>query len=229
MKRLSFKSFAIAAALVLAPIAVAVFAPLPALSQGFPFVSPFAGVQPQNTVDFTNPPISISPQGALVGQASPVQSVPIGSVAYASFGTATTYAASTSMYCTSILVPFNMTVTNINVLAGGTVGTNAIIGSLHNTAGTRIGNSALAGTATAGANTLQVLALTAPLAIQGPSLYYVCIQANGTTDNVRTVAASTFVGVRGSVQTGSAFGTVLSPIVVPAAFNANTGPIVYLN
>jgi hypothetical protein len=198
-------------------------------AQGFQWVYPFAGAQPQASIDFSNPPLTLAPQGGAVGATNAVENVPIGSVAYTSFGNATTYAASGDLYCTSIFVPYDMTVTNINVLNGGTVGTNSILAALYNAAGTLIGNSATAGATTSGANAFQALALTAAKSIQGPGVYYVCIQPNGTTDNVRTIAASTFVGRRASLITGGTFGTVPATITVPASFTANDGPIVYLN
>lgn len=143
--------------------------PLTVHGQGnFPWVYPFAGVQPQNSIDFSNPPITIKPQGGQVGSTNAIENVPIGSVAYGSFGNATTYAASGDVYITSIFVPYDMTVTNINVLVGGTIGTNTIIGSLYNAAGTVIGTSTLSGTVTANANTFNTLALLTPIAIQGP-------------------------------------------------------------
>ena len=94
-------------------------------AQQYLWTYPFAGVQPQNSIDFKNPPLTFAPQGGVVGSTSAVENVPIGSVAYGSFGNATTYAASTDMYVTSIYVPADMTVTNINVLVGGTVGNPA--------------------------------------------------------------------------------------------------------
>lgn len=192
-------------------------------------VYPFQGVQPAQSNDCTNPPLTFRPQGYTGGTNGAVENIPLGSVAYGSLGNATTYGASTTLYVTSIYVPADMTVTNINVLAGGTVGTNAIIGTLYNSAGTLIGNSALAGTATSGANTFQTLALVTAKAIQGPGIYFVGIQANGTTDNVRTIAASTFVGRLGAAQTSQpAFGSP-GNITPPTSFTANTAPIVYLN
>ncbi len=61
---------------------------LAAFAQGLPFVYPFVGVQPAQTVDFSNPPISFGRSNG-AGGVLPVSNVPIGSVAYASFGTET--------------------------------------------------------------------------------------------------------------------------------------------
>jgi len=199
-----------------------------ALAQGFPFVSPFTSVQPQNTTDFSNPPISFQAQGVTnvsTGTAVP-QTVPIGSVAYGSFGNATTY-ISGQVFLMNIFVPFDMTVTNINVLNGGTVGTNACIVVLYNSAGTVLRTSALAGATTAGANAFQTYALTSSIAVQGPGRYFVGIQCNGATDNVRTVAASTFAGL--VTQSNAGVFATIPAITPPTTFTANVGPIVYLN
>lgn len=209
-------------------LAIATMSMLPASAQNFPWVYPFSGVQPQNSIDFSNPPITFGPQGYVGGSNGAVESVPIGSVAYASMGNSTTYGASGTVYVVSIYVPADMKVTNINLLANATVGTNSVIGALYNSAGTLLGNSILTGTATSGANTFQVLALLTPIAVQGPGIYYVGIQANGTTDGMRTIAASTFVGRRASAITGGSFGA-LPAITPPTTFTANDGPIVYLN
>jgi hypothetical protein len=226
MKFLSIRNSLIA--FVLMALALLGERAIPAWAQSWQPVYPFIGVQPQNSVDFSNPPLTFLAQGGVPGSTNSVENVPIGSVAYGSFGNATTYAAATDLYVTSIYVPADMTVTNINVLAGGTVGTNSIIGVLFNAAGTAIGNSATAGTATSGGNTFQTLALTTAKAIQGPGVYYVGIIANGTTDNVRTIAASTFIGRRAGIVTGQTFGTIAN-VTPPTSFTANDGPIVYLN
>jgi hypothetical protein len=200
-----------------------------AVGQGFQWVYPFNGVQPQASIDFSNPPITMGPQGytaAVAGSGPSV--VPIGSVAYASFGNATTFGASGTTQVASLHVPFNLTVTNINCLQGGTVGTNSVIGILYNTAGTKIANSATAGIATVGANTFLVLPLTAPLAIQGPGRYFVGLMPNGSTDNFRGVAASTFVNVLSAQVAAGVFGT-LPNITPPTTFSANNGPICFLN
>lgn len=220
------KRHAAAAGFAIGALTASIVSPV---AQGFLWVYPFQGAQPQATIDFSNPPISIAPQGGLQGAVNLVSNITIGSVAYGSLGNATTYAASTNVYVTSIFVPYDMTVTNVNVLNGGTVGTNSIIASLYNAAGTLIGNSATAGTATAGANAFQTLALTTPRAIQGPGVYYVGISSNGAVDNVRTIAASTFVGARSLLVAGQVFGTLTNLSALPTTLVANVAPIVYLN
>jgi hypothetical protein len=224
-------AFVFAAAFVISPRDMK-----PVWAQGFPFSVNFPGVQAGNTTDFGTPPISFTP---FSGQTSTAQmgnqTVPIGSVAYTSFGNATTNVAA-EVFFASIWVPGDETVTNINILNGGTVGTDKGIVSLYNSAGTLLASSAIAGIATAGANTFQAYPLTLSaagvaitnIAIQGPGRYWIGYQPNGTTDNFRTVAASTFVNVRSTGVTGGTFGT-LPNLTTPGTFTANVGPIAYLN
>lgn len=170
---------------------------------------------------------AITASGGIVG-GTPValETVPIGSVGYSSFGNNTATVAG-SIFYVSLAIPRNFTVTNINVLQGATVGTDKFIGILYNSAGVAVANSATAGIITVGANTFLPLPLTTPYAAVGPGMYYVALQSNGTTDTFRSVAASTFVTVNASSQTG-VFAT-LAAITPPTTFTANKGPIAYLN
>ena len=154
------------------------------------------------------------------------QTVPIGSVAYASFGTNKTLVAGT-IYWASVYVPSDVTVTNINVLCGTTCTTDNWTTGLYNAAGALIANSALAGQLVATANTFQTFALTAPKAITGPGLYWIGVQSNGTTATMRTVATLTFIDVLTKSATG-VFGT-LTALTPPTTFTADVGPVAYLN
>lgn len=198
-----------------------------AFAQGFPFSVCFPGVQPNCTTDFGTPPISFSVQGGLTSaNGLAIQTVPIGSVAYGSFGNATTTVAGT-IYTSAIYISSDRTITNINILNGGTIGTDKGIVAIYNTGGTLLGTSALAGTPTAGANAFQTYTLTTQIAVQGPGRYYISYQSNGATDNIRTVAASTFINVGAQSATG-AFATL--PNLTPfTSFTANVGPIAYIN
>lgn len=213
------------AALLAALLAVAAFSsPSKVDAQGYPgaCIYPFASNQPAVSCDYSNPPLTFGRQGG----ASFAEVIPIGSVAYGSLGNATTYVSGT-VYVAAIPVPADFTATNISCLNGGTVGTNSVIYSLYNSAGIGIDGTVSTGTATAGANAFQTIAMTKTIALVGPSTYYVAVQANGATDNIRTIAASTFVGVRTQSSTG-VFGT-LPNITPPTTFTANVGPICYLN
>jgi hypothetical protein len=151
--------------------------------------------------------------------------VPVGSVAYGSFGTNTTLVSGT-IYWADVFIPRNFTVTGIAVLNGATVGTNNGLVGLYNSAGSLVGNSDLAGALSANANTFQARDLLTPYQAVGPGRYWVAYQQNGTTATLRTVAASTFVDVLTKSATG-AFGT-LTALTPPTSFTADVGPIAYV-
>lgn len=149
--------------------------------------------------------------------------VPIGSVAYGSFGTNTTMVAGTH-YRAETFINRRVTLAGIAVLNGATVGADKGIAYLYNSAGALVASSALAGTTTAGANAFQNYAFTANVTVE-PGQYFIVYQANGTTDTIRTVAASTFI----DVMTSSATGTFATPLnfTPPTTFTADKGPVSY--
>lgn len=154
-----------------------------------------------------------------------VMTVPVGGAAYSSTGTSAVHVAGT-VYVADIYVPRNFTVTGVGVLNGATVGTDNLIVSVYSSDGTLLGNSALAGTLSAGANAFQEIALTSPVAIVGPGRYWIGVQCNGTTATTRRVAASTFIDVL-TKSTAGTFGT-LPALTVPTTFTADVGPIAYI-
>jgi len=161
-----------------------------------------------------------------VSTRSKFPTVPIGSVAYGSFGTNTTPVAGT-IYWAEVFIPRPMVITGIGVLNGGTVGTDKHVVGLYKTnGGAVLANSALAGVTTSGANAFQEVALTATYSAEGPARYWVALQMNGTTDRFRSIAASTFVDVLTDSDTGS-FGTLTS-LTAPTTFTADVGPIAYV-
>jgi len=152
--------------------------------------------------------------------------VPIGSVAYSSFGTNKTPVAGT-IYISDIYVVRNTTLTGIGLLNGSTAGgTNTVIYALYNAQGKLIANTDLSGTSTSGANAFQQIAFTSAVNVDAGQ-YFVAVQRNGTTDTLRTVAADTFVDVV-STSVAGVFGTIPSSITVPTSFSADNGPIVYV-
>ena len=184
-----------------------------------------------STQSFTNKNFVNTYIGSLLYYPAPVTNrtkfttVPIGSVAYGSFGTDFTPAAG-SLYTAEIFIPRIMTVTGIGFLNGSVVGTDSIIVVLNNVTGTIISNSNLAGVVTAGANSFQEIALTAPISVP-PGTYYITLQTSGTTDRLRIIATNTFVDTRTTSRTGS-FGTLLPPSTPLTSFAANSGPIAYV-
>jgi hypothetical protein len=150
-------------------------------------------------------------------------SVPIGSVAYASFGNSSTMVAG-SIYYSSIWIPTNVTLTGIGVLIGTTGTTDNWTTALYNAAGTVLANSALAGATVSTASTIQKFAFSpGTISVVGPALYYIAVQSNGTHATLATVAASTFTDVQTGSTTG-AFGT-FTALTIAGTFTANVGPI----
>lgn len=165
-------------------------------------------------------PDDVLPQAS--GTVSKYCTVPLGSVAYGSLGTSTTFVAGT-IYRGSVWVPATFVATGVRILANGTVATDKILGALYDPGGTLLANAAVAGVTTSGANTFQTQAFTATKIVTGPARYFIAAQGNGTTDGIRTVAASTFVGIVAASGTGT-FGTLAS-FTAPTTFTADTSPI----
>lgn len=156
-----------------------------------------------------------------------VSNIPIGTVAYASVGTNTTDIAG-QLWITDIIVPSNFVVSSIGVLQGGTATTDNILVAIFDSAGNRLGTSALAGALLSGANTFKELALLAAVQLYGPNRYFIAVQGNGTAAGaIQTIPTNTFVGVIAGVLSG-AFGTVPAVINPPTTFTAGSGPVVYL-
>ena len=71
-----------------------------------------------------------------------------------------------------------------------------------------------------------MIPLTSPY-VAPAGLYFVGLQANGTTTRFRTITANGAGDLTGSVT--GVFATLPSPITVPTAFTANVGPICFVN
>ena len=156
---------------------------------------------------------------------SKYSTVPIGSVAYGSFGGDTAYVAGT-IYIADIFIPRNITLTGVGVLNGTAVGTDKLIVALFNSAGTKVANSALAGTTASGTDAFQEIAFTGTYAAVGPARYWIGVQCDGTTAKGRMVVTSTFIDVLTKSTAGS-FGTVGNQ-TVPTTFTTAVGPIAYV-
>lgn len=160
---------------------------------------------------------------AVLSGRSRFQTVPIGSVAYSSFGNATTTVAGTH-YRAEIFVNRKVTLKGIAVLNAGTIGADKGLVALYDSTGSLVASSAAAGATTVGANAFQSYDFTATVDVK-PGQYWAVYQSNGTTDNVRTIAASTFI----ETSTGSATGTFATALnfTPPTTFTANVGPVAY--
>lgn len=149
----------------------------------------------------------------------------------ATSGSDTTPADGTQ-FVTSIFIPANKTITNINYLIGSVGGTNVVYGVIYDAAGTNVKNTSLtSGGATVGtAANVQTLALTSTYAAKGPALYYVGISINGNTARLRTVPAHTQSGIfAGSVSQTQGVSPTVAAITPPTTFTADKAPVVYLS
>ncbi len=153
--------------------------------------------------------------------------VPIGSVAYASFGTSTAGASTVTM-STDIWVPAEMNMTGIGILVGATGGTDKFVLVIRDSKGMLLGSTDTAGTTvSASASAFQEIALTVPLTIPR-GRYYIDVQTNGTTATTRRIATATFLDVTAAETTGTTFGTVPRFLAEPTTFTALKAPIVYI-
>lgn len=170
----------------------------------------------------TGSPVSVTTEGSLLRYTS----IPIGDTAYSSLGTNTTDIAG-QVWVTSIYIPVTKTITKLGFLQGATATTDNTVLAIYNSAGTLIGNTALAGAVLSGANTFQEQVLTNPASgslTLTPGLYFMSVQGNGTAAGaLKTVATATFINVVSEVISGS-FG-VLPAIAVPTTFTAGQAPI----
>lgn len=113
------------------------------------------------------------------------------------------------------------TLTGIEVLVGGTGGTDLWIFELHNSLGALVATTSLSGTTAGTANTWQRIAFTAPVQVL-PGSYFIAVQSNGTT-----AKPATYNSPQSSLVTGSAtgvFGTSAA-ITPPTTYTANLGPM----
>jgi len=136
-------------------------------------------------------------------------------------GTDTATVAGT-IYYNAVYVRQGMTVTSVGINVGSVGGTDLWIAVIYGPDGNKIATSTTAGTTAGTANSMQEIALTAPINLRGPQLYYVALQSNGTTAKVRLGVAN---GSRAGSQTG-AFATIAAISSLPTA-NAG-GMIAYL-
>lgn len=177
-----------------------------------------------------NPATVCANPDVLFNYANPVvatsvwSNIPIGGVAYGSLGTDTTPVSGTT-YWTSVKVGNSVTATGIGCLNGSAAATDKLLFGLYNSSGTLLANTATAGVTATGTNAFQKIAFTSTYSLT-PGLYFIGYQTNGTTTRLRTVAASTYLGLLTTSATGT-FGT-LPALTVPTTFTADVGPICYV-
>lgn len=131
---------------------------------------------------------------------------------------------------TSIYIPGDVLITNIEYKVGGTVGTNKAVAVLYDESGTPLASSAVAGTVTAGASTFNVLALTAPYMAQGPGLFFVGIIFDGATDTYAAVDDKVHAGIFAGTSTQAAlpasFAAIPALTISATRFTAAKAPVV---
>jgi hypothetical protein len=125
-------------------------------------------------------------------------------------------------YVAACYIGCNCTLTGI--IAGSNSGTGADdwMAAIWNSAGgAPLATSSLSGIASPAAGAKAAFAFTAQLAVQGPGLYFVGVQSNGTTDKLLCFA-NNLEGFFTTSHTG-VFGTPLS-LTPPSTYTVNVGP-----
>ena len=126
-----------------------------------------------------------------------------------------------------IYCPGTNTWKGAGVLNGTTVGTNKWIVALWGSNGALIANSAVAGTTSSGASTVQNVDFTAAVTLP-PGRYFVGVQADGNTDTIRHVLSANGSTVMTKKLTSGTFGTVPATMTVPTTFTTALAPIMTL-
>jgi len=144
-------------------------------------------------------------------------------------GTSATMTAGDINYC-GWIPEYNMTVTNLNLLNGTTVGTHKLIYAIYNLDGTLARSTDLAGATSAGADVYQAIALTATLAVTAGTEYLIAVQAEGTTPQLQFTPANFRGGTgRTGTQGSGAFGTMATISSVATTFTADIGPLFFVD
>lgn len=130
-----------------------------------------------------------------------------------------------TLYYGSLFIPGNTLITGVQFLIGSVGGTDKVVASIHNLAGTLLANSATAGTTVGTAANSQQVALTTPYQFTGPGHVFIGLTFNGTTAKFRTIPAFCHVG--NGVIGGSVAQTFGTPATFAAAqtFTADLVPV----
>lgn len=146
--------------------------------------------------------------------------------ALATLGTDTAGVNGTVWFADIFIPDASRVITGVGVLNGGTVATDKIIVSLHDSSGVLLANSTLAGTNMASTNVFQETSFTATYTTLRPGRFWISVQTNGANANIRTIATATWIDVLTNNVAGT-FGTI--PTLTPAtSFAAGKGPIAYI-
>ena len=140
--------------------------------------------------------------------------------------TATTTANGT-IYFSAVYVPINQAVNGLAVLEGSTCGTDKRMVYMWDYRGNLIANSAVAGATCSGTSLYQSFAFTTPIEVAGPFIYFVGVQANGTTDKIATYVTGNIGANWPTGSVSGTFGTVKN-ITPTSSFTTAVGPVIQL-
>ena len=127
-----------------------------------------------------------------------------------------------SRYYTGITFGFSTLVTGLEVLVGGTGGSDLWILELHDSTGALVATTTISGTTAGTANTFQRIALTTPYTAAAGQ-YYIALQSNGTTATRGTYNSAGLPLLVGSATGTFATGAAITP---PTTYTASIGPMV---
>lgn len=111
--------------------------------------------------------------------------------------------------------------TGIEVLVGGTGGTDLWIFELHDDTGALVATTTTDGTTAGTANTWQRIAFTSTYEADAGT-YYIAVQSNGTTAKLGTYMSAALPLVTGSAAGSFGTGAAITP---PTTYTANLGPV----
>lgn len=152
--------------------------------------------------------------------------IALGSSALTGYETAGVAQTAGTWNFVELYVPYLQTWTGAGVLNGTTVGTNKWIVAVWGSNGTLLANSAVAGTTSSGASTMQNIAFTSPITLL-PGRYFLGVQADGATDTIRHLLSANGAVACTGTQAGT-FGTTAKITTVPTTFTTAVGPIMQL-
>ena len=197
-----------------------------------------ATVDPTAFVQFINNPtfplMTVTGPITAAGGVSPngvpplfVSNINIGPTSLSSVGVSTTD-VNGQLWITDIFIPVTETITKIAFLSGQLFSTtDNVLVAIYDSAGKLLTTSALTGVSLSGAYTFQVQTLLSAVTLNGPGMYYVAIQGNGTGAGAFQMLVSPNIGHRTAVVAGT-FGTVPASITLPTTWTAGQGPVVYV-
>ncbi len=115
-------------------------------------------------------------------------------------------------------------ITGVNVLIGGTGGTDNWLAELHDANGVLVATSATAGALVGTAGTWQQFAFTSAYSAL-PALYFIAIQTNGTTATLAVYNSPTSPLLTGTATGTFGTGAAITP---PTTYTASDGPDSFL-